>query len=102
MIGLSLSFCVLDLVNGKVDWKDVDYIITSTNCPTVKAWLYVVDSYQETYWKECKFSAVGAATRLLDGGMIRQPRLLDTNHFPNLNNTGHWVESEDEIEWSDE
>lgn len=101
MIGLSLSYCVRDLVEEKVHWKDVDYIITSTRCATPQDWLQCVVLYQQSYWREYRSRAVGAVTRLLDGNMIHQPRLTNDVHIPKITATGHWVTSEDEIVWAD-
>jgi hypothetical protein len=54
MIGLSISFCVRDIADGKVAYDDVQVILAGTNMHMmgdVNAGINrVVESYREIYW----------------------------------------------------
>ncbi len=96
MIGLSLSFCVKDILAERVSMDDVSYIITSVRPvnglePTIKA-------YMRMYWEAYSEDKVRQILSKLD---LRHPRLENDYHYPNIAN-GHWVNSEDEIVWQNE
>ena len=98
MIGLSLSFCVQDILNGKVLLDEVDYIIASTRCKDASDWQEVYNSYKRSYWAEFSDEQVKLVFDFLLP-KIKQPRLKDNNKFPMITD-GRWVESEDEITWA--
>jgi hypothetical protein len=54
MIGLSISFCVRDIADGKVAYDDVQVILAGTNMHMmgdVNAGINrVIESYREIYW----------------------------------------------------
>lgn len=74
--GLSLSFCVKDIINGNVNVDDVEKIICGTKAETPKDWESVMRSYQGTYWKENPEAAVGVVIHLMELGKIIQPRVI--------------------------
>ena len=104
MIGLSVSFCVLDIATGKMAIEDVEKIVGSTRAATPEDWEQVISQYMETYWSwdGCKPAEGEAICRkLLAEGKIEQPRLENDYNYPWLGNRKHWVESEDDIIWGE-
>jgi hypothetical protein len=102
-IGLSLSFCVQDILRGKVKLEDVSKIIASTKVSrpqhsTLAVWDEVLDRYAETYWAENPDEGERIARQLIEEGRVFQPRLENGKH-PYIGE-GHWVESESEIVWA--
>ena len=82
MIGNSLSFCVRDILAGKVVETDVEKIVTSTAIgPTDAEWDAAIARYCETYWRNYDPVTVRALVfRLRDSGKIEQPRLADSEN----------------------
>lgn len=76
--GRSLSFCVSDILKGRVAKEDVGVIVTSTACQTSSDWDKLIKSYSNSYWRnylpECCRDLV---MWLLDNGHIYQPRLVN-------------------------
>ena len=97
MIGLSLSFCIKDMANGVVSPDEVEKIICGTIARPGEELDEVISMYRSTYWKGNPDIAEQLVRKLLAEGKIEQPRLT-TGQLPKINN-GHWVESEDQIEW---
>jgi hypothetical protein len=95
--GRSLSFCVKDILTGKINERDVALIVTSTACETREDWNRLIRSYANSYWHG--FSVVECSTlvnRLLNKGKIYQPRLID-GRIQDLSCHGNWADSEDEV-----
>ncbi len=101
MIGLSVSFCIRDIVNGTVPLANVEKIIGSIAVRTELEVADLIKSYCQVYWRECSQEAEKVFRQLLAEGKIEQPRLDNSDHFPMLHNHIHWVESEDQIIWYD-
>ena len=74
-IGLSLSFCVQDIIEGKMDINDVAFIYSGTKAKTKEQWDDVLTHYADCYWQYNKMMGMTIARRLLNDGMIIQPRL---------------------------
>ncbi len=77
VVGLSLSFCVLDIARGLVPYNRIDKIITSTNFnpldPNEVA--QINRSYGDSYWKgDLKVQCFEILDRLIADKKIRQPR----------------------------
>lgn len=102
MIGLSVSLCVRDIAEGKVKFEDVEKIIGSTCCKDSEAWAGSILVYRGLNWQESPGKCTAILIRLLDAGLIKQPRLEKDDHFPMLTNFDHWVKDESEIVWYDE
>jgi hypothetical protein len=103
MIGLSVSFCVRDIVAGKVPLADVEKIIAGTNAPTLEVWEGVVKHYRDVYWRNNPDECERVFRQLLAEGKIHQPR-VEGGRPPLL--AGHkgvtkWVNSESEIRYCD-
>ena len=93
MIGLNLSFCIADILTGKVKLEDVELIITGTACRTPDHWESLFEQYKQTYWLHDE-SHVADPKQVLDylllSGKIYQPRLHDEQ--PPRIGRGYWVE----------
>ena len=75
MIGLSLSFCVKDIIEGKVALESVEKIITGTHYTDRETFhTGMQQSYCHTYWKKDPEKAHQIAMQLWDEGKIHQPR----------------------------
>lgn len=73
-VGLSLSFCIKDILQGNVALEDVEKIITGTCCYDEQEWTEVLSSYCPVYWKENPTRALEIFWSLLDNKQIDQPR----------------------------
>jgi hypothetical protein len=90
MIGLSLSLCVKDIMNGVVDIEDVDLLITGTRAITRESWETVVDAYMRDYWDKNPSLAQHIVYYLEHRGRIFQPRIYNQHAELNIAK-GHWV-----------
>lgn len=89
-IGLSLSFCVRDMIDGKVDEKDVALIYAGTCFRDQNDLESVIGQYTQVYWKHKPMQAEGIVRALYKQGRIFQPRLYDM--VPPNTGDGHWLE----------
>jgi len=101
MIGLSVSFCIKDIVEGRMRIEDVQKIIGGITARTPECIEEVISQYKKSYWLEYPDKAEAIFRRLLAERKIEQPRLVNDQHFPMLTNHVRWVESEDQIIWYD-
>jgi hypothetical protein len=99
MIGLSLSICVQQICQGKVDLAKVEKIVSSIRCADDQSFDRVILEYKQSYWKEFSEEAEKIARQLKADGKIEQPRLKNDNHFPDIRKTGCWVKSKRNIIW---
>jgi hypothetical protein len=96
MIGLSLSFCVKDILDGRVIIDQVGRIITSTCAYNDERWAQLISGYSQSYWADYSADTInGVLARLRP--IIEQPR-IDNKPHPNIAR-GHWVENESQITW---
>lgn len=92
MIGLSLSFCVKDIMSGKVAEAEVTKIITNTAAATESDWEYLCARYRRIYW--CRFDEAAVTEliqRLRAQDKIEQPRLLNPEYHHSIH-AGIWIE----------
>lgn len=101
MIGLSLSFCVTDVLKGKVTLKDIEYIVAGTCAGNSDAYQDVLAGYAEKHWIANPEEGVRVALELYRSGKVHQPRLANANRFPVTANKVYWVQTADQIVWSD-
>lgn len=89
LIGLSLSFCVSDIINGLVNINDVAFIICGTRFRNPEEFEDILDCYARNYWSHLPQLGRFVATRLHDEGRLLQPRLegCKTPHVVE----GHWA-----------
>ena len=97
MIGLSLSNCILDILEEKVLETDVDKIIARTSCRHNGEWRILIGEYMRQQWKLDPRRAEEIVWQWIKEGKIEQPRLSPQPWVPDLR-TGHWVNSESEIQ----
>lgn len=51
-IGLSLSFCIRDIIEDKVNLDEVSHIEAGTCMPDVWALDRVINNYRKNYWRK--------------------------------------------------
>jgi len=94
LYGRSLSFCVQDILSGRVSLDDVQCIITSTKLESFDDFKICISQYLETYWVAYPENQVrGVCYYLWFTGRIIQPRLKHTNHMQNLAGCEFWSHS---------
>lgn len=91
-IGLSLSFCVRDIAEGKIPLSDVEKIISSTKAENERDWAEVAKRYLQVYWRDNPQECHKIFKTLLQEGKIVQPR-LEGKQGPNISE-GHWKDSQ--------
>lgn len=94
-IGLSLSFCVSDIINGLVDKYDVAYIIAGTRIRNNEEFKNVLDTYSGIYWNENPEEGKKIATDFYNSGRLLQPRILGGE--PPTVFEGHWATVSHEV-----
>ncbi len=50
MIGLSLSLCIKDVIDGVMPVEAIDRLITGTCAPTEEIWAELLEQYSQYYW----------------------------------------------------
>ena len=65
MIGYSLSFCINDIIDGKVSIDDVEKIIAMTSADD-EHWDDMIAYYHKTYWGNRPKALEIVATRVKD------------------------------------
>ena len=88
LIGLSLSMCIRDMINGKMTFGSVKCIISGTKIENDNDFAAVRDRYCKTYWAENPIMASNLLRGLYDGNMLVQPRVLGIK--PMYIADGHW------------
>jgi len=94
LYGLSLSFCVSDMVRGVVDPANVEGIISATAARSESDWKRVFESYQESYWRHSPWLCRLIASYLVAAERVYQPRV--EHDYCHSIAGGHWVEVPDE------
>ena len=89
MIGYSLSFCVKDICEDRVNISDVEKIVASTMADTEGDWYKLLGDYCESYWREYPTKARAVVAELRAANKIKQPRLDNPNYFRYIT-AGHW------------
>lgn len=79
MLGLSLSFCIADILNGRIQEEEVICIIAGTRAQTEAEWDRLIGNYEEFYWRKDPLKAEAIVRRLRKQGRIHQPR-IHTDH----------------------
>jgi hypothetical protein len=94
-IGTSLGRCVKDILDGHIRYEDVLFIVTNTNCPTLKTLMEVIEEYYYAYRgslgkggaydlsAHSLESAKMIAQRLFENGKLHQPRANSKYVFGN-------------------
>lgn len=96
-IGTSLSKCVVDIVQGKVDILEVMSVVTRTRMEDKRALEMVISQYQHHHWRDTDPEACAAIARQLwDEGLLHQPRLVNESYRYFIP-SGNWLNVEPEI-----
>lgn len=90
MVGLSLSLCISDIIEGRVKEEDVSCIITGTRARTLEDWASIARSYNWIYWRNSPDQATAIMYRLISIGKVWQPRLA--GWAPPFIGDGIWIE----------
>lgn len=90
-IGLSVSCCIRDIIEGRVKEEDVGRIIAGTVAEDEEAWIHLIAQYQVNYWSRNPQEAADVCHRLIKAGKITQPR-LEGQEAPDIS-MGHWLEA---------
>lgn len=103
VIGLSLSFCVKDILSGDVPEQDVECVVASTRARNEQDWDEVIARYRQVYWVSDPDRGEAICRRLLAAGKIQQPRLQfaaddRTARYPDISER-RWAESLEDIPW---
>ena len=88
IIGLSISMCIRDIIQGKIDVKDITKMIVGTRVADGD-WIFVLTHYANTYWDDDVAKALETFTYMLDNDLIIQPRIYNME-APNIAH-GNWI-----------
>ncbi len=88
MEGLSLSFCISDIVSGRVPLESMSIIVSGTAAISDDAFRKLLVQYSKTYWRGFTTEASSLAWSLWKEGRIIQPRL--NGERPLNIADGHW------------
>lgn len=91
-IGLSLSYCVKDIINGVYGVEDIDKIITGTMAKDRAGWDKLMFRYCKAHWQANTREASEICMELLLLGKIDQPRTR--GEYPPCVANGHWIDAE--------
>lgn len=91
--GRSLSFCVCDIIEGKVKESDVIAMVTSTAFENKEEFEKGIESYARSYWISYPEKGKEIARKLWDSGRIEQPRLKNKNCYQDLYAFPIWAET---------
>ena len=75
MVGFSLSACIKDILEGKVQEDEVQKIIDGTKFTDLASFDQVLNSYALTYWSKNPYEGKSIAYRFLYATKIQQPRV---------------------------
>jgi hypothetical protein len=96
MYGLSLSFCIADIIRGIVNEGDVIALVTNVRAETPFEMEEIINHYQEWYWYDDTITARHIVERLYNQGRIHMQRLCEsadwaTSRLSHSVACGHWV-----------
>ncbi|MBU0978490.1 hypothetical protein KKF92_01540 [Patescibacteria group bacterium] len=101
VVGLSLSFCVRDIMDGEVQEQDVIQIISSTYARSPQEWDEVIARYKQNYWHVDPTKGEEICRRLLVAGKILQPR-VEGHEGPlghQIDQGFYWLSADQVAEW---
>ncbi|HNW19703.1 MAG TPA: hypothetical protein PLA53_00875 [bacterium] len=91
-VGLSLSLCIKNILEGKVKEEEVKEIIAGTSFAPEK-FDELIDLYKKSYWYDNPEEGEAIARRLFAAGKIKQPR-MEGGKIHSIAE-GHWLDAED-------
>ena len=90
-VGLSLSFCIRDIMEGKIKEEEVKEILSGTNAGTSEQLEDVLGLYKKIYWTGYPEEAAALARRLFAAGKIKQP--ITEGARPHNIVDGYWLDA---------
>lgn len=90
LIGKSLSYCVKDIAEGKVDINDVIRIDCSVRCYTFADWVHVIRTYVTNHVWDNDVCLMVFEALLRDDKIRTRPLFMD---YVNVSG-GHWTVAE--------
>ena len=99
-VGLSLSFCVRDIMRGNVQEEEVKQVIAATDAKSPAEWKKLIDDYKKIYWGGDPDKGAEIANRLFQAGKIRQPRTEGKK--PHNISSGHWIDASQVENWENQ
>ena len=91
MIGLSLSLCVAEILNGRVRLEGVTLIRANILARDEDDWAYVIDRYCSSYWRRDPARAREIVRVLRETNRIEQPRLTGDPFARHSIHEGIWI-----------
>ena len=89
LVGMSLSLCIKDILEGNIKEQDVVMIFAGTRITDKESLDHVCASYSQSYWSRAPESGVAIAYRLFYSNKILQERTLG---FDKINMRNHrWI-----------
>ncbi len=88
-IGMSLSFCVKDILNGKIRIEDISGIISSTKVESCEK----AFEYYASYWGKFASKETCMETLKKVWPLVFQPR-LNNNHEGHYITHGYWLDTQ--------
>ena len=90
-VGLSLSLCIKNILEGKVKEEEVKEIIAGTSFAPEK-FDELIDLYKKSYWYDNPEEGEAIARRLFAAGKIKQP-IMEGGKIHSIAE-GHWFDAE--------
>lgn len=91
-VGLSLSFCIRDILKGEVRATDVAFISSNTKCKSTEDWDEVISIYRDLWWQMDPDRGERLARHFIDNNLVLQPR-LEGHYTPTC--AGFWIDQEE-------
>jgi hypothetical protein len=95
-VGISLSFCIKEIINGDKKLSDIIGIISNTKFTDSDQFIELCKTYGKTYWKEDPQLGFAIAHYLRESEAIFQPRAEDDDdmwsHQLNPEEGGYWFQ----------
>ena len=89
LVGLSLSQCVADIINGSVNYDDVERISSRTRIENEYDLNHVIQKYRECFWSANPDRGEEITRQLVAENKLDQPRLYD---MPTVTTCyGRWI-----------
>jgi len=96
LYGRSLSFCIQEAASGKINFTEIELIVTSTKARNKKEFIKLCNQYCKTYWIDNPEKCKKFALSLWDFGRIIQPRLKNDHMGQALYKYPIWANSKEE------
>jgi hypothetical protein len=96
LIGLSVSYCIADILAEKVSLDDVMFIVAGTRMQTYEQFIYMVSRYAKTYWRDNPGRGEVIARILWMDHRIVQHRDVEGVQNHNIA-SGHWAHITQEV-----